>query len=57
MKESGDPLRVHGKQGLDKLAAFTRRILAVPKSAIADKMKEPINRPRKRKRRRRSVPK
>jgi hypothetical protein len=47
------PDRVPGREGLEKLASFTRRILAVPKSEIAGSLKEPIYKPRKAKTRRR----
>jgi hypothetical protein len=39
---------------MQRLRDFTRRILAVPKEEIAEKLKEPIYSPRKRKRRRRT---
>lgn len=51
MKESSERPRVQGDEGLQKLRDFTRRILAVPKSEIAEKLEEPIYKPRKRKRR------
>ena len=57
MKESRDPPRITGEAGLKNLADFTRRILAVPKAAISERMKEPIYKPRKRRLRRRRVPK
>lgn len=54
-----DSERIPGPVGLERLASFTRRVLAVPKSEIAEKVKEPIygRRKPKRKRSRRKVPK
>jgi hypothetical protein len=55
MKTRDDSSRsriVSGPEGLDRLRDATRQILAVPKSAIADKMKEPIYARRQRRRRR-----
>ena len=52
-----DPARIPGPEGLERLVEATRQILAVPKSAIADKMKEPIYGKRKARRRGRRVPK
>ena len=54
MKRTDDPCRVSGPEGLERLKDFTRRLLAVPKSEIAEKLKEPI-RPRKRGRRKRKT--
>jgi hypothetical protein len=55
MKES-EPARIPGKEGLEKLVQFTRRILAVPKEEISEKVKEPIYKRRKPKQARRSRP-
>jgi hypothetical protein len=51
-----DSERIPGPAALDRLREATRQVLAVPKSAIAEKMKEPIY-ARRQKRRRRRVPK
>lgn len=51
-----EPTRVSGKPALEKLTEFTRRIFAVPKEEITEKVQEPIYRPRKRKRRNRAIP-
>ena len=41
--------KVDGNQGIERLKDFTRRILAVPKEEIADKLREPV-RPRRKRR-------
>jgi hypothetical protein len=49
MKSADDePERIPGPQGLENLKAFARHIFTMPKSAIAEKLRKPIYRPRKR---------